>query len=319
MYRGERIAVLPPHMERLPRYLPLSRFIGATPTRAATWPRFKLPSSGRWVSRMEESTGPTPGTLRSKSSWARHRGDERINPVMSLSRSSICCLSHRMCSCNKGRTRLEAGRRRLCSEVSISKSCSRRSTRARSSRVRSSGRGRTGGLIASANSANTWASMASVLASWPLAWAKLRTWRGLTNDTGSPASSSSLATNVSYPPVASSTTPRGSRGTSWSTIEAMPSASLVYCLASSVGSIATSSCLDDTSIPTYTCAASGITTPPLGYLYAPFRPSLATFALSSRGSIGAHNCSGSGSLGRGDLAEPRSNLTKNETICHVHT
>ena len=168
MYRAERMAVRPPETERLPRNAPLSRFIGATPTRAATWPRFKLPSSGRCVSRIEESTGPTPGTLRSRSSWARHRGDERISPVMSLSRSSICCLSHWMCSSTKGRTRLEAGRRRLRSDVSISKSCRRRSTRARSSRVCSSGSGRTGGLIASANSASTMASMASVLASWPL-------------------------------------------------------------------------------------------------------------------------------------------------------
>ena len=266
--------------------------------RRASWTRSHVPSCLH--SRKYHHTVPQGGR---SCGMARHVQPLRRTYTMPLTTSR----------------RSTAGRRRLCSEVSISKSCSRRSTRARSSRVRSSGRGRTGGLIASANSANTWASMASVLASWPLAWAKLRTWRGLTNDTGSPASSSSLATNVSYPPVASSTTPRGSRGTSWSTIEAMPSASLVYCLASSVGSIATSSCLDYTSIPTYTCAASGITTPPLGYLYAPFRPSLATFALSSRGSIGAHNCSGSGSLGRGDLAEPRSNLTKNETICHVHT
>ena len=166
------------------------------------------------------------------------------------------------------------------------------------SRVCSSGSGRTGGLIASANCANTWASMESVLASWPVACAKLRTWRGLINDTGSPANSSSPASSVSNPPVASSTTPDGSRGNSLSTIEAMPSGSLEYCLASSVGSIATSSCLAETSIPTYTCAASGITTPPLWYFICSLlRPSLATFALSSVEGLGHTTVRALGSSG----------------------
>ena len=309
------MAVLPPDTERLPRNAPLSRFSGATPTSAATWPRFKLPSSGRCVSNVEESTGPTPGALRSRSSWARHMGDERIRLAMSLSRSSACCLSQRMCSWMRERTRLEARRRRFRSDVTISNSCRRRSTRARSSRVSASGRGRTGGLIASANWANTWASMASVFASLPMARAKLRTWRGLTNDTGRPANSSSPATSISNPPVASSTTPEGSRGTIWSMIEAMPSGSLVYCLASPVGPIATSSCLAETSIPTYTCAGSGIATPPFSVKCSLLRPSLATFALDLSGhttvrALGAQDVT---IQLRGGLT-----LTKTLTICHVH-
>ena len=315
MYRAERTAVLPPHTERLPRNAPLSRFNGATPTRAATWPRFRLPSSGRCVSSVEDSTGPTPGTLRSRSSWGRHMGDERISLLMSLSRPSICCLSHRMCSWMRGLTRLVAWRRRFRSDVTISSSCRRRSTRARSSRVSSSGSGRTGGLIASANCASTWASMASVLANLPVARAKLRTWRGLTNDTGRPATSSSPATNISNPPLASSTNPQGSRGTSLSIIAAMPSASLLYCRPSPVGRIATSNCLAETSIPMYTSPRSEITTPPVWVNVlltqaqsCNIRPRL----------VGAHNCSGSGSWGRDDPAVSRSTLTKNETICHVH-
>ncbi len=314
MYRAQRMAVLPPHTERLPRNAPLSRFIGATPARAATWPRFKLPNSGRCVSRIQESTGPTPGTLRSRSSWARHRGDERISSLMSLSRSSICSLSHRMCSCIRGRTRLEACRRRFRSDVSISKSCRRRSTRPRNSRVSLSGRRRTGGLTASANCASTWASIVSVLASLPVARAKLRTWRGLTNDTGSPASSSSLASSVSNPPVASSTTPEGSRGTMWSTIKATPLASLVYCLSSCVGRIAKFSCSADTSIPTYTSDGFGITAPPFVPNVLLTQAQSCNIRPSFPGRIGAHNCSGSGSLGRG----VRSKMTKTLTICHVH-
>ena len=315
MYRALRTADLPPHTERLPRNAPLSRCIGATPTRAETWPRLRLPNSGKCVSSVEESTGPTAGALGSRSSLAHHMGDERIRLVISLSRSCACCLSQRIWSWIRGRMRLEGLRRRFRSDVTIPRSCRRRSTRARSSRVSSSGRGRTGGLTASANCASTWASMASVFASLPMARAKLRTWRGLTNDTGRPDSSNSPATSISNPPVASSTTPQGSRGTSWSMIEAMPSGSLVYCLASPVGRIDTSSCLAETSIPTYTSAVSGITTPPFGTYV------LLTHAQSCNirpRHVGAHNCSGSGSLGRDDPAEPRSNLTKNETICHVH-
>ena len=256
------MADLPPHTERLPRNAPLSRFSGATPTRAATWPRFRLPSSGRWVSSVQESTRPTPGTLRSRSSWARHMGDERISSPMSLSRSSICCLSQRMCSWIRRPTRLDAGRRRFRSEVSISNSCRRRSTRARNSRVSSSGRGRTGGLTASANCASNRASMASVFASLPVARAKLRTWRGLTNDTGKPTSSSSPAIGISNPPVASNTTPDGPRGTISSMIVAMPRVSLAYRFTSPLGRTPTSRWAADTSIPTYTLVGSGMTTPP---------------------------------------------------------
>ena len=117
MYKAARMEGLPPQTDRLPRYAPLSRLSGATPTRAATWPRFRLPNSGRCASNIEESTGPTPGTLRTSSSRARHMGHWRIILSMSLSRSSICFSSHPMCLWIWGRTRLEAMRRRFRSEV----------------------------------------------------------------------------------------------------------------------------------------------------------------------------------------------------------
>jgi hypothetical protein len=92
----------------------------------------------------------------------------------------------------------------------------------RSSRVSSSGRGRTGGWITAANCASTWASMTSVFADLPVARAKLRTCRGLTSDIGNPASCSSTATNVSYPPVASNTTPVGFTDAAYSTSAITP-------------------------------------------------------------------------------------------------
>ena len=304
MYKAERRAALPPQTERLPRNAPLSRLSGATPARAPAWPLFTLPSSRRCVSNVEESTGPTPGALRIRSSWARHMGDERISSAMSLSRSSTCCLSQRMCSSIWSCTRLGARLRRFRSEVAIPNSCRRRSTSARSSRVSSSGRGRTGGLTASANCASTWASMASVLASQPVARAKLRTCRGFTNDTGRPTNSNSPATSVSNPPVASNTTPDGLRGTIWSTIEAMPLGSLAYCLASPVGRIATSNSLADTSIPTYTSPRLGITTPPVwGLMCSLLRPSLATFDLDLSGPTTVRAL---GAQGRDDPAGARS-------------
>jgi hypothetical protein len=51
----------------------------------------------------------------------------------------------------------------------------------------SSGWARGSGRTRSAKSARIWASIASVLASWPVALAKSRTWRGLATTTGNPA------------------------------------------------------------------------------------------------------------------------------------
>ncbi len=301
MYKAARMVGLPPQTDRLPRYAPLSRLSGATPTRAATWPRFRLPNSGRFVSNIEESTGPTPGTLCISSSRARHMGDWRIILSMSLSRSSTCFLSHRMCLWIWGCTRLEAVRRRFRSEVTICSSWCRRSTRPRSSRVSSSGSGRTGGWITAANCASTWASITSVFADLPVARAKLRTCPGLTSDTANPANCSSTATNVSYPPVVSNTTPEGFTDAAYSTSAIIPSASFEYGLTPLPVLVATIKSVDETSIPTWTCLEMAAPPEGMNVLLKQAQPC----TLRPR-HVGAHNCPGSGSWGRDDLTEQRS-------------
>ena len=107
----------------------------------------------------------------------------------------------------EGRTQAGARRgRRFCSAVRISSNCRRRARRAASSCATASGSGRGGGCTRAAKRARTRASRASLLARWPVARAKSRTWRGLTTATASPAATSAAVTAVSYPPVASSTT-----------------------------------------------------------------------------------------------------------------
>ena len=56
--------------------------------------------------------------------------------------------------------------------------------------------------------------MRSVLASWPVARAKSRTWRGLATTTGRPAAATAATAARSYPPVASRTTNAGPRARS---------------------------------------------------------------------------------------------------------
>ncbi len=55
------------------------------------------------------------------------------------------------------------------------------------------------------------ASRASVFASWPVALAKSRTWRGLATTTGRPSAARAATVAASYPPVASSTRSAGAR------------------------------------------------------------------------------------------------------------
>ncbi len=51
---------LPPRVFRLPDFLPLSLFIGATPAKAAICSRFSCPSSGISASKVTAVTFPTP-------------------------------------------------------------------------------------------------------------------------------------------------------------------------------------------------------------------------------------------------------------------
>jgi hypothetical protein len=45
----------------VPTFVTCTRLSGATPAKAAIWPRERLPSSGRPAISVEHSTGPTPG------------------------------------------------------------------------------------------------------------------------------------------------------------------------------------------------------------------------------------------------------------------
>ena len=69
----------PPRTNRIPRWEPLSWFIGATPTKAAMAPFELPPSSGRLESKVADTTGPTPGTLCSRVSKALSSGFERTD------------------------------------------------------------------------------------------------------------------------------------------------------------------------------------------------------------------------------------------------
>ena len=228
------------------------------PARAAICPRLKLPSSGRWAISVAQSTRPTPGTLRRRSSRARHMGVERISSSRSLFKPSTLESSQPMCSLIWECSLLGAVRNRLRSLVSISMSWRRRSTRPPNSRASASGRGRLGGLTASAKRPRTNASMRSVLASLPTARAKSRTCRGLTIATGRPPRSNSAATGISSAPVASTTTPEGSSALSHSTRSPMPWLSLLNCRTSPLGTTAVSSWVLDTSIPMKTSVRSGV-------------------------------------------------------------
>ena len=120
---------------------------------------------------------------------------------------------------------------------------------ASSSRAASSGRGLGSARVTAAKWASTRASRASVLARWPIALAKSRTWRGLTTSTGRPAWHSAAAAAASRPPVASSTTRRGRSGASRATSSAWPSGVLAT-VKTGASPTAKSSLALETSMPT---------------------------------------------------------------------
>ena len=57
-------AARPPRMDRLPRFRPLSRDQGASPTSEVKALRSRWPNSGRKATGMAAVREPTPGTLR---------------------------------------------------------------------------------------------------------------------------------------------------------------------------------------------------------------------------------------------------------------
>src|SRR5438552_1188655 len=120
MYSTARTAARPPQQVRAPRRVPLSRFSGATPTKAAICLRSSVPNSGRSASRVRLNTGPTPGTLCSRSSWARHRGLCWRCWPNSLSNCSRRASNQAMCVAMSAWIAGEACPRRFFSAVSIS-------------------------------------------------------------------------------------------------------------------------------------------------------------------------------------------------------
>ena len=168
----------------------------------------------------------------------------------SRSKSARSCSNQRMCCWTFGRMRRAAVLKRFFSAVIISTSWRRRATSAASSWVPASGRGLEAGRIASAKWASTCASRASVLASFPVARAKLRTCLGLTTARCSPEAASSPARVISTPPAASSTTSWGVISPRRCTTSPMPRESWETCHSSPVGRTATSRRSWEISIPT---------------------------------------------------------------------
>jgi hypothetical protein len=64
----------PPKIMRRPHRLPLSLFNGATPTKAAICLCVSVPNSGSSPRSVRLTTGPMPGTLRSRFSYSRQSG-----------------------------------------------------------------------------------------------------------------------------------------------------------------------------------------------------------------------------------------------------
>ena len=106
------------------------------PPKVATCWRDKVPSSGSSASRVRVSTGPTPGTWRSKSSWARHSGLACKAGSRSRSTRANSRVSHVTWAWMRWRTRwLGARCRRCCSAVSCCTTWRRRVRSAASSSV----------------------------------------------------------------------------------------------------------------------------------------------------------------------------------------
>ena len=163
IYSALRTRARPPTILRRPRKRPLSRAIGARPTRAATCRPLSCPNSGSSASKAQEVLGPTPGAVRSCA--ARWHG-----PGCWRRASLICCSSSAISSLNEAMTRS------TLAKASSPASCRRR--------VRCWAR------------VPTRASSESVLASNPNERAKSRTRLGLTTATLSPAASSAAQTGV---------------------------------------------------------------------------------------------------------------------------
>ena len=278
IYKTERMLARPPQIFRFPRNKPLSRFKGATPTRAAICFRFKVPNSGRLDKSVIESTGPTPGVLRRISFFSRHTGLFLRRLLRSLSAFMRHFSNQAIWFWMSLRVQEVAEPSRFFSAVIISTIWRRRVISASNFWVSWSLRGRISGRTASPNLAITWASIASVLASLPVALAKSLTWRGLITTTGKPFAANIPTDAVSNPPVASRTMRSGDSGFMKSTMSDMPSSSFEKLKISPDGLTATSNLSLETSIPTNTSFSLSVIDSPyslpckrFGILFGPWQ------------------------------------------------
>ena len=131
--------------------------------------------------------GPTPGTEASRSSFSRQAGEPRtliVDLVVELGELLLQhadhppdALAQRACTAIAP-ARWRSAADHLDDLAPAGDEIGKQSASPRQAAARSSG------LVASAKRAITAASIGSVLARWPTAWAKARTWAGLTTTTG---------------------------------------------------------------------------------------------------------------------------------------
>ena len=210
MYKGVRTVARPPQVVRLPLWRPLSAFNGATPTSLPICPCVSWPSSGKAAIRLAWVQIPTPLKPLSKASFAAKCSCSM--PPMSLSITTIWRSSTFNTALILGCCERWVMGKRLASATRMPMSWVRRTNKACNATWLASGsfinsRSRCADWCSvRAKCDNTRASMASVLARYPIALAKSRACRGLTTITASPARQSATATWRSKPPVASKTT-----------------------------------------------------------------------------------------------------------------
>ena len=207
IYSTSRRVLRPPPMRRFPVRTPLSRAIGASPARAATWRGVRAPSSGISAIRAVAETGPTPGAVRRRAARLRRSFEDAMSLAMV---ASICATSR----CNSRRTRATEARvlfshvwfRRIFSRFASSTNWRRRSCNALRRLTSFGSGGHSGRSSRIAISRITPASTRSVFASRPSEVAKARARRGLIRIAGTSALPSAVRSGVSYPPDASNAT-----------------------------------------------------------------------------------------------------------------
>ena len=248
-YNTRRTADRPPPIKRFPFQRPLSRFTGATPTKAATCSREMVPNSGNSANSVRLVTDrDARDRLQQLHLWPSRptRLDRRRQFPVGLPDLLVQHPQDRLVTPTHRPIRR---RQPVRSIVRISINWFRRATNACNSWASAPANGRTGGRTRSANCANTSASNSSVLARRPNAPAKSRTCLGLTRLTGRPFREG-RDHRAFVPPVASMTTSVGANGSNHATSAAIPSGVLSKRRAAPSGRRCVSSDPLETSMPT---------------------------------------------------------------------